>query len=1263
MAARGVLSGAILARALASLHAPARTGPPLAAAAAAIRFAAGGARASTADAVDAWASIAAAYAREWRAGRRPIGFVDAGGDALAVVHGACASVSVMRPLDATEAFVAAARVAADSTSCVDDAEIAAKGATKLSPVASRASRVVAAGEYLNRLLGAPACHAVDILASGGGGRRREEDEEDGDEGDAEWEDGDAEYADDREYYADAEYASYASSNASSYASSAAFAIAAGEDWLDAAVAHAMGRTTPAPRGGLDDDARRRLSARRAAQRRAAGALRATTARLGGDVAAAAHEALDALEWREEETSTGEDGAIGPSGSAWSAVIKARCARQQAECRARAVRGVLLLLAATRSGRARVGANPAAADAAAAAIPRAVAALRACLLARWLAATPCAGAAAEAVAPAPPPPLAAAVSGWAPSPAATDGSAAGLTRAGASLAANIIFGGARDADVAYEGAYVRAVEIGAELYAGGEMAALRDALRAARAPSPADAADPAPNAPALLFLAALAASADVAAERRTSNDAETTSNGETVSPATRRALGFFFRAATGLATGSASCSAATTDANGDAVFESSDPLLRHLIALLRGIMSGFPTAPRDASSSDGGPTRLEYYETLMLFFERLGCSAGAMECAHAALREVASEEARITAVVSDPENANRRDSNRRAARLWANLLQYALDLGRWGAAYAAVLSVPGAEAQTAALRRLVSALCEPGDARGGAAALISLPYGDRLPTVTRALEARAAAAPADAVPDPSAILYALRVSRGQPRAAAAAALAKARRSEEVVVAAAAAAELAGNAGRIGWGGGDPRSRVAAALEALIGALLTAVNALRLCAPDEREVGETEGAEANAGVGTGGRRGDDVDMDADDEENAGAGVDDVDMDTDDKENDGADMDTNDEENDGADINTVAPSPAATPAGANGSAFAAGSTFAAAKTPPHPKRRRRESSKKSTATLARLVREYTLAAARLELLVAGADVSALGLGANAPSPTAQIPNLVASLAKYGIFAGAATLATAWTEGETLTELVTVLAATLAARAALAQMRRGGEAETRESRLASGTSLGAAAGRAAASAATAAAMAAVDDATRRASADTSALGVGGLLGADPTRLDADVDPATAWAELRAFLDAHDVAARNFAPSEAAARAVLATGASIRLPQWLSARFVARRGGVGGMARRGANPTALLSAYLQYGRLEEAGRLALAELRAYRRVDAVARTKSAAAWFPEPMLAHTRDRMMEVAALENLRMALDDALEEHRRRAEEDSAKLAAAF
>ena len=367
------------------------------------------------------------------------------------------------------------------------------------------------------------------------------------------------------------------------------------------------------------------------------------------------------------------------------------------------------------------------------------------------------------------------------------------------------------------------------------------------------------------------------------------------------------------------------------------------------------------------------------------------------------------------------ARRRAARLWANLLQYALDLGRWHAAYAAVLSVPGADAQTVALRRLVSALCEPGDARGGAAALTTLPYGDRRPTGTRALAARAAASPNDAVPDPSAMLHALRTSRGQPRAAAAASLAKARQLEEAVVAAAAAAELAGNAGRVGWGGGDPRARVAAALEALVGALLTTVNALRLCAPEERVVAEgadEDADRAEAEMDDAEMKDADVDGGAD---GGGGGGEDAEMDTDEKENEGA----------------------ASPAGASGSAFAA----AAAKSPPHPKRRRRETPKDSTATLARIVREYALAAARLELLVAGADVSALGLGASAPPPAAQIPDLVASLAKYGVFSGAATLATAWTEGETLTELVTVLAATLAARAALAQMRRGGEAERGES------------------------------------------------------------------------------------------------------------------------------------------------------------------------------------------------------------------------
>jgi hypothetical protein len=49
---------------------------------------------------------------------------------------------------------------------------------------------------------------------------------------------------------------------------------------------------------------------------------------------------------------------------------------------------------------------------------------------------------------------------------------------------------------------------------------------------------------------------------------------------------------------------------------------------------YPGNLRSTVLSSGPPlSRLEYYETLMLFFERLGCSAGAMQCAHAALHEV------------------------------------------------------------------------------------------------------------------------------------------------------------------------------------------------------------------------------------------------------------------------------------------------------------------------------------------------------------------------------------------------------------------------------------------------------------------------------------------------------------------------------------------------------------------------------------------------------------------------------------------------------
>ena len=314
----------------------------------------------------------------------------------------------------------------------------------------------------------------------------------------------------------------------------------------------------------------------------------------------------------------------------------------------------------------------------------------------------------------------------------------LTVAGAALCAEIVLGAAGVSHYRVEdGGYRRAVEIGAELYAGGELDALGRVLKQARAAPPGGASDQSMShdAPALLFLQALRASANIAL------------GGASSDASTEEALGLFFRAASGIEGGGDESPGVNMDADtsmdvGTTASDGSDPLLQHLVKLLRSIMSGFPAGGIDDGEIPPVST-LEYYETLMLFFERLGCSLGAMRCAHAALREVER---------AHPEDQNRRTS--RAARLWANLLQYALDLGDWSGAYAAVLSVPTDDAQNAALRRLVAALCEPGDVRGGAAALVSLPLGvDRLPVVVRALEGRAAAAPIDASPNPALMLHA------------------------------------------------------------------------------------------------------------------------------------------------------------------------------------------------------------------------------------------------------------------------------------------------------------------------------------------------------------------------------------------------------------------------------------------------------------------------------------------------------------------------------
>ena len=615
---------------------------------------------------------------------------------------------------------------------------------------------------------------------------------------------------------------------------------------------------PRPRLAADWTTTRVVSPRAARQRRAAGRF----ARRRRDSAATSpppRRGAGRVGVARGSASADQHGASGPSGSAWSAVIKARCARgnRRSVCARRSrrpplTRGDAIGTRARRREPRRRGRrrrrHPARRRRASRVSPRAMA--RGARRARC--------AAAEAVAIAARAPLAAAVSGWAPSPAATDGSAAGLTRAGASLAANIIFGGAPGADVARGRRTFARWRLARSYTPGARWRRCAIALRAARAPSPADAADPAPNAPALLFLAALAASADVAAERRTSNDAETTSNGETVSPATRRALGFFFRAATGLATRvrrripprRRTRTATRCSSRAIRCFDISSRFSApDHVGVVRRRHRG-AGAPRPAATARDRGRRGDADAA----FSSDSGAARARWSARTPRSAVASEEARITAVVSRPENANRRESSRRAARLWANLLQYALDLGLWGAAYAAVLDARRgcADGGVASIGlRVVRAGRREGHRRGGVDFVTvrgSSSDGDAR------VGGRAAARPRMPFPIRRRFCASLRVSsRAPPRGGGGGA----RQGATIGGGGGRRRRRRGTRGergtkmRVGrWGSSRARRRRA---RGLVGALLTAVSALRLCAPTNARWARRRGGGERGGWDGGTTRG--------------------------------------------------------------------------------------------------------------------------------------------------------------------------------------------------------------------------------------------------------------------------------------------------------------------------------------------------------------------------------------------------------------------------
>ena len=235
--------------------------------------------------------------------------------------------------------------------------------------------------------------------------------------------------------------------------------------------------------------------------------------------------------------------------------------------------------------------------------------------------------------------------------------------------------------------------------------------------------------------------------------------------------------------------------------------------------------------------------------------------------------------------------------------------------------------------------------------------------------------------------------------------------------------------------------------------------------------------------------------------------------------------------------------------------------------------------------------------------------------------------SLTAYGCFKAATTLCTAWLDNEKLTSTLTLIAATMAARASMVQI---GELDAEESA----------------------------GSKRWNSRARDSRATAGLIGVDAPAASVQ----TYWDELRAFVERFDTQDRNFALSEACARAILSVDAELALPHWLVERFSnTERGLTGaGMARRGANPAALLRVYLAFERAEEAARLALKELTLWSRRSAIDRTAHAACWFPMNTILEARDRCANDASLRHLGEALSAAIDAHGACVEKDSAMLA---
>ena len=995
--------------------------------------------ATVARVAETWCRAAPVYAKCWTRAHRPLALIVDDDDALVLVRSGGA-FGAIRANDTVEDSLLAAKITNEDSPTL---KFGAGGR-------QARSALVALCERLNGVLGSSACAAMDLIAGGlcvdtaGSSRGSAFEKRD-------------------------EHIEALSHNA--------------RDWLECFVGALIGDVFPHVSSSDEeraDDAR--VKARKASHR----AKQRIIIRLLQDALSAmpdpAHTLRACLDAWRRETPPDAEASVEASRESRRDSLVMNAAREQARARLAAARGVVLLLGCVRLG-PKIGFPVDAAGFVADALPSAMRAYRSAALSSWL--------------------------------LTETRSSANVTRDEAARLAVVLVDVRNDTDFSTDhrglrdvaarvGATIdavgddeasharRVVEIGAALYAAGEVDALGTLLAFARQHVPGDDAVEEPfDSPATLFLQALWTCADLAGlDYAAEND---DNDGALSRPSVDGAMALFSRAA-----------AFVPEVAGPV-----DPLLARLLRVIQSTLVGADDVfPEDAAS------RLEYYEIVMLFFERLGCAAGAAAAAHAALHEV-------------------RDDENQSARLWANALQYAVDARDWRAAYCAATSAAGEHRQAAAMRRLVASVCESGAKNGGAilsTLCLDESDGTHYKTVVDALEGRAMTAAADATPSPSEILYGFHMSRGDPAKAAVAMYEHAKRIGEVVR---EACETPG----VNY------EYVVDALSRHASALLSSANALSVLSDPSSVSLETVVEDAH-------------------------------------------MDGND------DLST---------------ANVVSSGLDTKKSP-----------------LAAVTREYALAAARLELLNAGADVSAIRARGE---PRDVVVELCESLAAYGCFKAATTLCTAWLDNEKLASTLALVAATMAARASMAQI---GELDVEESA----------------------------GSKRWNARARDARATAGLIGVDAPAASVQ----TYWDELRAFVERFDTQDRNFALSEACARAILSVDAELALPHWLVERFTnTERGLTGaGMARRGANPAALLRAYLAFDRAEDAARLALKELTLWSRRSAIDRTAHAACWFPMHMILEARDKCATDASLRHLGEALRAAIDAHGACVEKDSAMLA---